>query len=69
MTVSLSDAHHRFTAGDLGRGFTCFSELDELFEPRPGHSHPTIEDDSAVVSVYVRVLEDPSDVLWHNFVG
>jgi len=29
---------------------------------------PTIEDESADLTVYVRVLEDPTGVLWHNFV-
>ena len=29
---------------------------------------PTIEDESAEFTVYVRVLEDPTGVLWHNFV-
>lgn len=29
---------------------------------------PTIEDETADITVYVRVLEDPTGVLWHNFV-
>jgi len=29
---------------------------------------PTIEDESADLTVYVRVLGDPTGVLWHNFV-
>jgi ubiquitin carboxyl-terminal hydrolase 7 len=62
------DAHHRFIAEECDWGFTRFSELRKLFHPQPGLSRPTIEDDSAVVSVYVRVLEDPTGVLWHNFV-
>lgn len=33
-----------------------------------GHSRPTIEDETAEITVYVRVLEDPTGVLWHNFV-
>lgn len=68
LTAPLSDAHHRFIAEECDWGFTRFSELRKLFHPQPGHGHPTIEDDSAVVSVYVRVLEDPTGVLWHNFV-
>jgi len=68
LTAFLSDAHHRFITEECDWGFTRFSELRKLFHPQPGHNHPTIEDDSAVVSVYVRVLEDPTGVLWHNFV-
>jgi len=66
--ASLSDAHHRFIAEECDWGFTRFSELRKLFHPQPGNNRPTIEEDSAVVSVYVRVLEDPTGVLWHNFV-
>ena len=29
---------------------------------------PTIEDESAELTAYVRVLEDPTGVLWHNFI-
>jgi ubiquitin carboxyl-terminal hydrolase 7 len=68
LIASFSDAHHRFIAEECDWGFTRFSELRKLFHPQPGHTRPTIEEDSAVVSVYVRVLEDPTGVLWHNFV-
>ena len=62
------DAHHRFIAEECDWGFTRFSELRKLFSIQEGHSRPTIEDESAEVSVFVRVLEDPTGVLWHNFV-
>lgn len=62
------DAHHRFIAEECDWGFTRFSELRKLFSIQDGHSRPTIEDESADVSVFVRVLEDPTGVLWHNFV-
>ena len=68
LTPSPLDAHHRFIAEECDWGFTRFSELRKLFHPQPGHNRPTIEEDSAMVSVYVRVLEDPTGVLWHNFV-
>ena len=68
LTASPLDAHHRFIAEECDWGFTRFSELRKLFHPQPGHSRPTIEDDSAMITVYVRVLEDPTGVLWHNFV-
>lgn len=62
------DAHHRFIAEECDWGFTRFSELRKLFSVQDGHSRPTIESESAMVSVFVRVLEDPTGVLWHNFV-
>lgn len=64
----LIDAHHRFIAEECDWGFTRFSELRKLFSVQDGHGRPTIEDESADVSVFVRVLEDPTGVLWHNFV-
>ena len=67
-TPSIIDAHHRFIAEECDWGFTRFSELRKLFSVQDGHTRPTIEDDAADVSVFVRVLEDPTGVLWHNFV-
>ena len=62
------DANHRFIAEECDWGFTRFSELRKLFNLQEGHTRPTIEDESAEITVYVRVLEDPTGVLWHNFV-
>ena len=62
------DANHRFIAEECDWGFTRFSELRKLFNVQEGHIRPTIEDESADITVYVRVLEDPTGVLWHNFV-
>jgi len=63
-----TDAHHRFITEECDWGFTRFSELRKLFTIQEGYPRPTIEDESADVTVYVRVLEDPTGVLWHNFV-
>ncbi|KAJ2913743.1 hypothetical protein MD484_g6676, partial [Candolleomyces efflorescens] len=66
---TVSHAHHRFIAEECDWGFTRFSELRKLFNPVDGQLRPTIEDDSADITVFVRVLEDPTGVLWHNFVN
>ncbi|KIK98862.1 hypothetical protein PAXRUDRAFT_823415 [Paxillus rubicundulus Ve08.2h10] len=66
---TVSHAHHRFIAEECDWGFTRFSELRKLFNIQEGHHRPTIEDESADITVYVRVLEDPTGVLWHNFVN
>lgn len=63
-----TDAHHRFIAEECDWGFTRFSELRKLFHAQEGHLRATIEEDTADVSVFVRVLKDPTGVLWHNFV-
>ncbi|RXW23380.1 hypothetical protein EST38_g2471 [Candolleomyces aberdarensis] len=66
---TVSHAHHRFIAEECDWGFTRFSELRKLFNPVDGQLRPTIEDESADITVFVRVLEDPTGVLWHNFVN
>ncbi|KLO14677.1 cysteine proteinase [Schizopora paradoxa] len=66
---TVSHAHHRFIAEESDWGFTRFSELRKLFHVQEGQTRPVIEDESADVSVFVRVLKDPTGVLWHNFVN
>ncbi|KAL0946992.1 hypothetical protein HGRIS_013138 [Hohenbuehelia grisea] len=66
---TVSHAHHRFIAEECDWGFTRFSELRKLFNVQEGHNRPTIEEESADITVFVRVLEDPTGVLWHNFVN
>jgi ubiquitin carboxyl-terminal hydrolase 7 len=61
------DAHHRFVAEECDWGFTRFHDLRKLYNAQDSQKRPIIEDDSADVSVYVRVLKDPTGVLWHNF--
>ncbi|KAF2754027.1 cysteine proteinase [Pseudovirgaria hyperparasitica] len=63
-------ATHRFTVDEGDWGFTRFAELRKLFasswEDKP---RPMVENDSAKVTAYVRVLKDPTGVLWHNFLN
>lgn len=66
---STSQAHHRFTAEEMDWGFTRFNEFRKLVVPSDARGRPIIEDDRAVVSAYVRVLKDPTGVLWHNFIN
>ena len=64
------DCRHRFTAKEPNWGFLRFMELCELFQPQPGCNRSMIEEDSTVISTYVRVfkLEDPTGALCRNFV-
>jgi hypothetical protein len=61
------DAHHRFIAEECDWGFTRFHDLRKLFTGIEGR-RPIIENDEAEITVFVRVLKDPTGVLWHNFV-
>ncbi|KAI6001236.1 ICP0-binding domain of ubiquitin-specific protease 7-domain-containing protein [Pisolithus albus] len=62
-TYAVSNSDHRFTAEQCDWGFTRFKQLHELFNVQEGHSRPIIEEESADISVYVRVLEDSAPVL------
>ncbi|KAF1981728.1 cysteine proteinase [Aulographum hederae CBS 113979] len=63
-------ATHRFTADEGDWGFTRFVELRRLFNSSfEGKSRPMVENDCAKLTSYVRVLKDPTGVLWHNFVN
>ncbi|KAF9649101.1 cysteine proteinase [Thelephora ganbajun] len=61
-----SHAHHWFIPEESDWGFTRFKDLRRLFQHQPGRGRPTIEGGSVVVSAYVRVLDDPTDVMWHT---
>lgn len=65
-----ADAHHRFVAEECDWGFTRFVDLRKLYNPDPqaGKARPTIENDEVEITAFVRVLKDPTGVLWHNFV-
>jgi len=62
-------ATHRFTADEGDWGFTRFAELRKLFNvPWENKSRPMIENNGAKFTAYVRVIKDPTGVLWHNFI-
>lgn len=62
-----SEAHHRFTAEEGDWGFTRFVELRTLMSRTKDFERPLVEDDRANLTAYVRVVKDPTGVLWHNF--
>ncbi|KAK5071922.1 ubiquitin-specific protease ubp15 [Lithohypha guttulata] len=63
-------ANHRFNAKEADWGFTRFVELRKAFvQPWENHDRPLIENDEAKMTAYVRVIKDPTGVLWHNFDG
>lgn len=65
-------AHHRFTKDEGDWGFTRFYEIRKLFQPGgcgEGKERPLVEEDSANITAFVRVVKDETGVLWHNFVN
>ncbi|KAI1326876.1 cysteine proteinase [Xylariaceae sp. FL0255] len=61
-------AHHRFTKEESDWGFTRFLDLRRMFQqPWADSGRTLVEDDSVNITAYVRVVEDETGVLWHNF--
>lgn len=62
-------AHHRFTKDEGDWGFTRFQELSKLFNVPydDDATRPLIEDETANITAYVRILEDETGVMWHSF--
>lgn len=64
------EANHRFTADEGDWGFTRFADKNRVFAAKfDKHDRPLVENDNAKMTAYVRVLKDPTGVLWHNFVN
>ena len=62
------EANHRFTAEEGDWGFTRFADKNRIFATKfDDKDRPLVEGDSAKMTAYVRVLKDPTGVLWHNF--
>ncbi|KAH8652510.1 hypothetical protein BX600DRAFT_516539 [Xylariales sp. PMI_506] len=61
-------AHHRFTKEESDWGFTRFLELRRMFQVEWENSgRPLCENESCNLTAYVRIVEDETGVLWHNF--
>ncbi|KAF9432060.1 hypothetical protein BGZ76_011315 [Entomortierella beljakovae] len=68
-TVHIShSAHHRFTLAEADWGFTRFAEIKKLESPLDHRGLPLIDKGQTVITAYVRVYDDPTGVLWHNFI-
>lgn len=63
-------ATHRFNQKEADWGFTRFVELRKAFHsPWDGSNRTLVENDEAMLTAYIRVVKDPTGVLWHNFEG
>lgn len=66
--TSRSVATHRYNAEEGDWGFTRFYELRKLFNTQwEGRGATLVQNDEANVTAYVRVVKDPTGVLWHSF--
>ncbi|KAJ7154001.1 hypothetical protein C8R43DRAFT_950241 [Mycena crocata] len=58
---TVAQTRNQFIAEDPDWGFTSFGEVNKLLHPQAGHGRPTIEDDAADATVFLHVLDDPSE--------
>ncbi|TQB70857.1 hypothetical protein MPDQ_008023 [Monascus purpureus] len=60
-------ATHRFNVDEGDWGFTRFYDFRRLFTmPWEGRGTPLVQNDEANITAYVRVVKDPTGVLWHS---
>ncbi|SCU98847.1 LAMI_0F16468g1_1 [Lachancea mirantina] len=62
-------SHHRFCATDTDWGFANFIDLESLKYRTSSKSSGFVSDNKLNISVFVRILKDPTGVLWHNFLN
>ncbi|KAM5508189.1 ubiquitin-specific protease ubp15 [Microsporum canis] len=60
-------AAHRFNADEPDWGFTRFCERKKESTALEGANSPFLGTDGVKITAYVRVIKDPSGLLWHNF--
>lgn len=69
-----SCATHRYTPNETDWGFNVLVKLSDIQTPAPPTQSPSLparailENDSLAIVACVRVLKDPTGVLWHNFI-
>lgn len=63
----LSAAHHRFNQDEADWGFGKFYDLKKAFSSHLDRESALIENNKVNITVFVRIIKDPTGVLWHNF--
>ncbi|KAI9598113.1 cysteine proteinase, partial [Syncephalis fuscata] len=62
-----SVAQHRFDNDEADWGFTRYIQLKELIYSAYPNSRTIMENNSVTFTVLLRVLKDPTGLLWYNF--
>ncbi|TPX31523.1 hypothetical protein SmJEL517_g05139 [Synchytrium microbalum] len=61
-------ARMRFNPTETDWGFNQMVKFAQLTIPIENFAKPILENDKMRIVVYMRVVEDPTGVLWHNFI-
>ena len=62
-----NSAFHRFNSDETDWGFNKFHEWRKLFQYDENLGGIIADGSSVNITAYVRVLKDPTGILWHNF--
>ncbi|EPX73668.1 ubiquitin carboxy terminal hydrolase Ubp22 [Schizosaccharomyces octosporus yFS286] len=62
-----SSAHCRYSPEIQDWGFTQFAETKRLLSRNSPVAPPIVEDGALRINAFVRILDDPTGVLWHSF--
>ncbi|KAL0095137.1 hypothetical protein F4703DRAFT_1766363 [Phycomyces blakesleeanus] len=63
-----SNANHRFSAEEVDWGFTRFYDIKFLAKALNGKG-PFVVNNQTTITVLLRIVNDPTGVLWHSFVN
>ena len=60
-------ANHRFNKEETDWGFSRLYDIRKLGYNHEGRDRPLLEHGELMISSYVKIVKDPTGVLWHNF--
>ncbi|CAL9733773.1 ubiquitin carboxyl-terminal hydrolase 15 [Monosporozyma servazzii] len=66
---TVNRSYHRFDSSDADWGFANIIYANHLKYPSKARPQPLLNDGALNISVFVRILKDPTGVLWHNFIN
>lgn len=66
---TMNRSHHRFSAFDTDWGFANLIELAHLRQYTKGRISGLLNDDKLNITAFIKIIKDPTGVLWHNFVN
>lgn len=64
---TFSAFQHRFSKYEPDRGYTQYLDLKSLTTGNEKYG-PFVTDDALKIMAIIRLVEDPTGVLWHNFI-
>lgn len=65
----VNSSHHRFNAIDTDWGFASFIDLNHLKYSSKSRVSGLLNHGKLNITAFVRILKDPTGVLWHNFIN